>query len=129
MSKMSKVATEVIQKAYDVGFSDEEIREAETKTGTEWMEFIAEVDVREKAIAKATAVGEVELEDNLEEKGKGEEATYIPPSPSKPFMGEVDIAIQQRFDALCLLKGWDSGEKIQEVMEDILGEAGFSRVQ
>ncbi|NGX54385.1 MAG: hypothetical protein K1000chlam4_01111, partial [Chlamydiae bacterium] len=82
---------------------------------------------------KAAVVGEAKLEDsfeemdNLAEMGKGEET--IPPSPTTLFMGEVDTATQQRFDALCLLKGWDSGEKIQEVMEDILGEAGFQRVQ
>ena len=121
---MPKFPKDVIQRAYDVGFSDKELHEAERTIPLS--AFKERLAAREKAIENAAAYDEDELQDNIVETDMTGRPEPIPRATTPAqFQGEVDTVTQQRFEALCLLKGWDSGEKMQEIMEGILGDAGF----
>ena len=121
---MPKFPTDVVQRAHDVGFPDWEIHEAEQSMPLE--AFSERVAAQEKAIEDAALRGEDELQDNIVETDMTGRPEPIPRATTPAqFQGEVDTVTQQRFEALCLLKGWDSGEKMQEIMEGILGDAGF----
>ena len=121
---MAKFPSHIIERAVDVGFSDEEINKAQKNMALEAFE--------EEIADREDERDEIELPDNIVEQDmtdRPEQASSILKEAVKPLLKVqgVDSTTLQRFEALCLLKGWGFGEKLTEILEGVLGDEGFRR--
>lgn len=124
---MPKFPSHIIEKAVEVGFSDKEINNAQKNMALD--AFEEQIAEREGGMLPDDIEG-AELSGRIIETdmtGGDTLRVHHTPGVPEPILREVDPATLQRFEALCLLKGWEFGQKVGEVLESLLTEEGFAR--
>ena len=124
---MAKFPLQIIDRAVGAGFSHEEINKAQRDLALE----VFEEQITEREDRMMPDGEDTRLLDNIHEV----DMTDRPAAPMpvllkvapRSILGEVDSDTLKRFEALCLLKGWGFGEKLTEILENVLIDAGFAR--
>ncbi len=124
---MAKFPLQIIDRAVGAGFSHEEINKAQRDLALE----VFEEQITEREDKMMPDGEDAGLLDNIHEV----DMTDRPAAPMpvllkvapRSIMGELDPNTLQRFEALCLLKGWGFGEKLTQILEGLLTNEGFKR--
>ena len=123
---MAKFPLQIIDRAVGAGFSHEEVNKAQRDLALE----VFEEQITEREDKMMPDGEDAGLLDNIHEvdmtpgKTKVPDAVRVGPDL---ILGAVNTDTLMRFEALCLLKGWGSGKKLTEILENVLTDEGFKR--